>query len=268
MLEMYPDIFCNEFNLKKLQLSDDHVLFWFCFLLISLYLWIDLQLSGRSVSFSQIWKLDCNSFWCCLSKLASLILLLILRVMDMSKHEACNLLQTWIIFSFFRYGKRSTPEAAVAELLFGEDEQDIRPRWAVREHAGISLFLKFCIIACYIESQRYKCTCSVSRSQSRYSDKPLVEIFKWLFFVSVQCGRLVMVMWLLSVAGAVAFFIHPSLIINEFTEQQKPAWAKPSSKWGSKNTSWSVHLYQPLSFFLSFSSSLLWVDFMLCERQL
>ncbi|XP_067225320.1 peptide YYb isoform X1 [Chanodichthys erythropterus] len=27
-----------------------------------------------------------------------------------------------------RYGKRSTPEAAVAELLFGDDEQDVRPR--------------------------------------------------------------------------------------------------------------------------------------------
>ncbi|KAA0725544.1 Peptide YY [Triplophysa tibetana] len=27
-----------------------------------------------------------------------------------------------------RYGKRSSPEAVVAELLFGDDEQDIRPR--------------------------------------------------------------------------------------------------------------------------------------------
>ncbi|TRY95358.1 hypothetical protein DNTS_016031 [Danionella cerebrum] len=27
-----------------------------------------------------------------------------------------------------KYGKRSTPEDAVAELLFGEDQQDVRPR--------------------------------------------------------------------------------------------------------------------------------------------
>lgn len=62
--------------------------------------------------------------------------------------------------------------------------------------------------------------------------------------------------------GWTSGFLHSSIsmIINEFTEQQKPAWAKPSSKWGSKNSSWSAHLYQPFSFFLSFSFSLLWVD--------
>ncbi|XP_076857159.1 peptide YYb [Brachyhypopomus gauderio] len=27
-----------------------------------------------------------------------------------------------------RYGKRSTPEAAMAELLFADDEQDVKPR--------------------------------------------------------------------------------------------------------------------------------------------
>lgn len=73
-------------------------------------------------------------------------------------------------------------------------------------------------------------------------------------FVFVQCGRLVMVrIWLLSPPLWLVVPWLSSSISMKINEQQKPAWAKPSSKWGSKNTSWSVHLYQPLSFSFSFS---------------
>lgn len=74
----------------------------------------------------------------------------------------------------------------------------------------------------------------------------------WFIFF-VQCGRLVMVrMRLLSPPLWLVVPWLSSSISMKINEQQKPAWAKPSLKWGSKNTSWSVHLYQPLSFSFSF----------------
>ncbi|RXN28867.1 peptide Y-like protein [Labeo rohita] len=66
-----------------------------------------------------------------------------------------------------RYGKRSTPEAAVAELLFGEDEQDVRPRDTDAQ--------------------------SVAASPDIFRQTPGGDI-KMIVFVSVQGGRLVMVM--------------------------------------------------------------------------
>lgn len=96
-------------------------------------------------------------------------------------------------------------------------------------------------------------TCLDSHSQSSDIQTIPNGDVKITDFVFVQRGRLVMVrmrllfppMWL--VVPWLSSSI--SMIINE---QQKPAWAKPSSKWGAKNTSWSVHLYQPLSFSFSF----------------
>lgn len=111
--------------------------------------------------------------------------------------------------------------------------------WLLLYHSFVSLHAVF--------NHRYQLhLLRKSQSVHRYSDK---SMWKWL--ILFLCSVEDLLWWgcdsFLLLCGWCLGFPHPfiSKIINE---QQRPAWAKPSSKWGSKNTSWSVHPYQPFSF--------------------